>query len=60
MILSPEIYEREKEKFVSMVEEAREMGIRALHQELSENVEYLMTRLSGTNGKKENTEKRHV
>ena len=51
MILSPEIYEREKEKFISMVEEAREMGIRALHQELSENVEYLMTRLSGTNGK---------
>ena len=47
MILSPEVYEREKDKFVSMVEEAREMGIRALHQELSDNVEYLMNRLSG-------------
>ncbi len=49
-ILSPELYQKEKEKFVAMVEEAREMGIRALHQELSDNVEYLMDRLSA-NGK---------
>ena len=50
-ILSPEIYEQEKQKFISMVDEAREMGIRALHQELSDNVAYLMDRLSGNNGK---------
>jgi hypothetical protein len=44
-VLPPEIYEREKEKFQSMMEEARELAIRALRDEFAQIVSRLAEKL---------------
>ena len=49
-ILTPQIYEREKEKFEAMMEETRQMATEALATELGEIVQNLTDRLNG-NGK---------
>lgn len=49
-ILSPEIYEREKQKFVSLMDETRELAMAALREEFGEIVHDLTDRLTG-NGK---------
>lgn len=49
-ILSPEIYEREKQKFVSLMDETRELAMAALREEFGEIVHDLTDRLAG-NGK---------
>ena len=46
-ILSPEIYEREKQKFESMMQEARELAAVALREELAEIVNHLVGKLNG-------------
>ena len=48
-VLSPAIYKREKEKFLGMMEETRELAMVALREEFSEVLEYITSRLS-TNG----------
>jgi len=50
-ILSPEIYEREKEKFASLMEETREMAMIALRNEFSNVVSNLVERLTNNDGK---------
>lgn len=51
-ILTPEIYQREKEKFQSMMEETRQMATEALASELGDIVQNLIERLNGNgNGK---------
>jgi hypothetical protein len=51
-ILTPEIYQREKEKFQSMMEETRQMATEALAGELGDIVQDLINRLNGNgNGK---------
>jgi hypothetical protein len=45
-ILTPEIYEREKEKFKIMMEETRELAMAALRQELADHVSHIVERLS--------------
>ena len=45
-ILSPEIYEREKQKFRAMMEETRELAMSALRQEFAECVNHMVERLS--------------
>lgn len=50
-ILSPEIYEREKEKFASLMEETREMAMIALRSEFSNVVSNLVERLTNNDGK---------
>jgi hypothetical protein len=50
VILSPEVYEREKEKFESMMEEARTMASVALREEFAEIVNGLVEKLSKDNG----------
>ncbi|NWH05897.1 DUF3150 domain-containing protein [Desulfobacter latus] len=50
-ILSPEIYEREKEKFASLMEETREMAMIALRNEFSNVVNNLVERLTNNDGK---------
>jgi polyhydroxyalkanoate synthesis regulator phasin len=52
-ILTPEIYQREKEKFEAMMEETRHMATEALAMELGGIVEQLVERLNG-NGKARN------
>jgi len=49
-ILTPEIYQREKEKFEAMMEETRQMATEALAGELGEIVTQMVERLNG-NGK---------
>lgn len=49
-VLTPEIYNREKEKFEAMMEETRQMATEALATELGEIVQNLTDRLNG-NGK---------
>jgi len=49
-ILTPEIYEREQQKFISMMDEARELAVSALREEFGEIVHGLVERLSGSNG----------
>ena len=49
-ILTPEIYQREKEKFETMMEETRQMATEALAGELGEIVTQMVERLNG-NGK---------
>lgn len=46
-ILSPEIYEREKQKFQELMEEARELSVAALREEFGGIVHHLVERLSG-------------
>ena len=45
-ILTPEIYEREKEKFEAMMEETRELATAALRQEFAECVSHMVERLT--------------
>ncbi len=47
-ILPPELYDREKRKFQSLMEETREMAITALAKELGDLVNNLVEKLSGT------------
>lgn len=46
-ILPPEVYEREKTKFIEMMEETRELAVTALREEFSEIISHLTDRLSG-------------
>jgi hypothetical protein len=48
-ILAPEVYEREKEKFVQTMEQARELAIQSLREEFAGMVERITERF--TNGK---------
>ncbi len=50
-ILSPEVYQREKEKFTSLMEETREMAMIALREEFSGVVSNLVDRLTSNDGK---------
>ena len=45
-ILSPEVYEREKEKFIQTMEEARTMAIESLREEFASMVERITERFS--------------
>ena len=47
-ILSPEIYEREKQKFTDMMEEARDLASFTLINEFREIIDALVERLNGT------------
>ena len=47
-VLPPELYDREKRKFQSLMEETREMAITALAKELGDLVTTLVDRLSGS------------
>ncbi len=49
-ILSPEVYEREKVKFLDMMEEARTMSAVALREEFADIVNSLVERLNSSNG----------
>ena len=49
IVLSPEIYQREKEKFQGMMEETRELAMVALREEFSSVLEFITERLN-TNG----------
>ncbi|MGA2228960.1 MAG: DUF3150 domain-containing protein [Syntrophobacteraceae bacterium] len=46
-ILSPELYEREKEKFQALMEETRELATVALREEFAGIVRHMVERLSG-------------
>ena len=51
-ILAPEVYKREKEKFVQTMEEARTMAVKALREEFAYMVEHIAERFaSNGNGK---------
>lgn len=50
-ILTTEIYNREKEKFQSMMEETRELAVTALHEEFSGVLSHLTEKLNGNGGK---------
>lgn len=51
-ILSPEVYEREKEKFIQTMDEARELAIVTLREEFASMVERITERFTeGSNGK---------
>jgi hypothetical protein len=51
-ILSPEVYEREKEKFIQTMEEARTLAIESLREEFASMVERITDRFSNpTDGK---------
>lgn len=45
-ILSPEVYEREKEKFIRTMDEARELAIQSLREEFSSMVERITDRFT--------------
>jgi hypothetical protein len=45
-ILAPEVYEREKEKFVRTMEEARELAVQSLREEFSGMVQRITERFS--------------
>jgi hypothetical protein len=50
-ILAPEVYEREKQKFVQTMEQARELAIQSLREEFAGMVERITERFSnGNNG----------
>jgi hypothetical protein len=50
-ILAPEVYEREKEKFVQTMEQARELAIQSLREEFAGMVERITERFTtGPNG----------
>lgn len=46
-LLSPELYAQEKEKFLALMEETRELAILALRQEFRNLLDHLVDRLSG-------------
>ena len=46
MLLSPELYEREKAKFTSLMEETREIAVLALREEFQSTISHLVDRLS--------------
>lgn len=48
-ILAPEVYEREKQKFINTMEEARQLAVRSLREEFATMVERITERFS-TNG----------
>lgn len=51
-LLSPELYEREREKFINTMEQAQEMAISALRFEFADMVDHLIERLTpSTDGK---------
>jgi len=51
-ILTPAVYEREKEKFQKLMDETRELAVTALREEFSEIVTHLVERLdSNSNGR---------
>lgn len=51
-VLTPEIYRREKEKFIQTMEEARELAVQALREEFSSLVEHISDRMAvGPDGK---------
>lgn len=50
-LLTPAIYEREKEKFQELMEETRELSVVAIREEFAQVVSHLVERLSGNNGK---------
>lgn len=51
-ILTPAIYEREKEKFQKLMDETRELAVTALREEFSQIVTHIVERLdSNSNGK---------
>ena len=51
-ILAPEVYEREKQKFIQTMEEARKMAIEALREEFASMVERICERFTdGPDGK---------
>ena len=51
-ILSPEVYEREKEKFIQTMEEARTMAIESLREEFASMVERITERFTRISGRK--------
>ena len=51
-VLSPEVYEREKTKFVKTMEEARELAIVSLREEFSGMVQRVTDRFTNGNGTK--------
>ena len=50
-LLSPEIYEREKEKFQSLMDETRDVAISALREEFGKLVTHLTDKLNSNGGK---------
>ena len=50
-VLPPEVYEREKQKFLNMMEDTRELAMMALRQEFADIVHHLTERLTPENGK---------
>lgn len=50
-LLTPEIYEREKQKFQDLMEETRDLSITALREEFGTVVNHLVEKLNGNNGK---------
>ena len=51
-LLAPEVYEREKEKFVQTMEQARELAIQSLREEFAGMIERITERFTnGPNGK---------
>jgi hypothetical protein len=46
-ILTPEIYQREKEKFISLMDETKELAMSALRKEFGEIVHGLVDKLTG-------------
>jgi hypothetical protein len=50
-VLTPEIYEREKEKFQNLMDETRELAMMALREEFADVVGHLVNRLGENNGK---------
>jgi hypothetical protein len=51
-ILAPEVYEREKEKFIQTMEETRELAIQSLREEFSGMVQRITERFTNGNGDK--------
>ena len=50
-LLTPDIYEREKEKFQDLMEETRELSMIAIREGFAQVVDHLVERLGGNNGK---------
>lgn len=50
-VLTPEIYEREKQKFENLMEETRELAMAALREEFGHIVHHLVNRLNDSDGK---------
>jgi len=52
-ILAPEVYEREKEKFIQTMEEARELAIQSLREEFGGMIDRITERFTNGNGSKQ-------